>query len=175
MVTIQEWYERVNAAWPSNVPPMTDRIAITAAKRLFRWATGHRLKRAVVVTSGNRSTWGYGNELRVNPSAGWRTFVHHLSHWIDTLAWSQRGRKPHDRSHARFELRMVREVLKRGWLESPAPVEKPKPSLIEQRAAHAVAMHARAVRRLKLAETIETKWRARVKYYAKKVGPLDDR
>jgi len=41
-------------------------------------------------------------------------------------------------------------------------------ALVERRAAHARAMHARALRRLRLARTLEAKWRARVRYYARR-------
>lgn len=179
MVTIREWYEQVNAAWPAHVPPMTPKGAVNAAKRLYRFATGKKLGWAVKVTSGNRHTWGrnWSGVLRVNPTKGWREFVHDFSHWLDRVVLHRRA-KPHARDHAKLELRLVREVVKRGWLNpEPAAAPQPKPEPVppspDQRKAaklaHATKMLARAERRLKLATTIAKKWRRRVALYSRKL------
>ena len=120
MVTIAEWYSRVNAAWPADVPKLTEEGAQRAARKLFRAITGSRLLLPVVTVTGNRKTWpGHRGLLNVNPGKGWRDFIHLLSHWLHRLV--NRGEKPHSRAHARLELRMVRIVLARGWLQPPAP------------------------------------------------------
>jgi hypothetical protein len=118
MVTIAEWYSRVNAAWPASVPKLTEEAAHRAARKLFRAITGRKLALPVVTVTGNRNTWPGQRGLNVNPGNGWRDFVHHLSHWLHLIV--NRGEKPHSRAHARLELRMVRIVLARGWLQ-PAP------------------------------------------------------
>jgi len=193
MVTIREWYERVNAAWPAHVPPMKPKDAINAAKRLYRFATGKKLGWVVKVTSGNRHTWGrnWSGVLRVNPTKGWREFVHDFSHWLDRVALRRRE-KPHAREHAKLELRLVREIVKRGWLnpeptaapqqpklepEPTAAPQQPKPEPVPPspdprkaaKLAHATKMLARAERRLKLATTIAKKWRRRVALYSRKL------
>lgn len=181
-MTIREWYDRVNSAWPAHVPPMTSKDAINAAKRLYRFATKKKLGWVVKVTSGNRYTWGRSGVLHVNPTKGWREFVHEFSHWLDRTHWLfARGRgKPHARVHAKLELRLVREVVKRGWL-NPKPTPEPEPKLKPEpaplapsartaaKSAHAQKMLAKAERRLKLATTLAKKWRRRVLIYSRKL------
>jgi len=83
---------------------------------------------------------------------------------------------PHGKDHARFEMRMIKEVKKRGWLEGglrdpekqPAPIS-PTISLAKKQ-KHAETMLKRAERRLKRAETIAKKWRVKVRYHERRVS-----
>jgi hypothetical protein len=50
----------------------------------------------------------------VNPGQGWHGLVHLLSHYCHRRLHPDE--RPHSRSHARLELRMVNEVVSRGWL-----------------------------------------------------------
>jgi hypothetical protein len=89
----------------------------------------------VEVTSGNRYTWVKGGVLMVNPNrpgsdgGGWKALVHDLSHLCWRKANAVEGVRPHEKGHARLELNMRKQVLKRGWLEvQPPVVEAPPPS-----------------------------------------------
>lgn len=134
-VTIKKWYERVNAVWPTPVPPLTEEEARRAAKRLWRWGLGVALQLPIEITSGRRYTWTYQGTLRVNASGGWDRFIHDMSH----LLWRRAnpGARPHEKGHAKFELAMRKEVLKRGWLDGvlkkDEPEPEPPPSKLDER------------------------------------------
>ena len=108
-VTRREWYERVNAEWPEIVPPLTAEDAPRALRRLYRFACKRPLRAKIHITSGNRRTNRRHLEWYVNPSHGWKDLVHILSHYAE--------RSGHNGKHARMELRMIREVKHRGWLD----------------------------------------------------------
>jgi hypothetical protein len=110
MTTMSEWYARVNGAWPATVPTLTDWEAVRAASRLWRWARRTSCPYEIRATSGNRRTYVRRGILWVNPSQGWREFIHDLSHTVDL----ERG---HSKHHAQLEYRMIREVLRRGYLD----------------------------------------------------------
>lgn len=115
MVTRTEWYERVNSAWPAEIPVISAIEAQRAARRLWRWAMSEPYSGKVKATSGNRYTWAQHGILKVNHEKGWKLLVHDMSH----LCWSRANRgetKPHESGHAKLELAMIKEVLKRGWL-----------------------------------------------------------
>jgi len=136
MVTRNEWYERVNASWPETIPVPTHWQAVNAVRRLWRWGMNDVWRGPVRVVSGKRYTWERRGTLLVNPNrpgsegGGWKALIHDLSH----LMWRKanpEGVRPHEKGHAKLELRMIEEVLKRGWLSSePAPDQKeaPKPT-----------------------------------------------
>lgn len=141
-----EWYARVNASWPEQVPALTADEAVAAAKKLYRFAHGRSWKGKVVVTSGrNHTRMGYAGRRRhqfdgtarpyaiiVNPRDGWHELVHHLSHW-----WGPHG---HNAKHARYEMRMIKEVVRRGWLEGALKREpEPEPAPIPAEEAKALA------------------------------------
>jgi len=116
MVSRKEWYARVNAAWPAELPPLTADEAVKAARKLWRWGLGEKYRSKIEVTSGNRYTWERYGVLSVNPTStrhggGWDAFIHDMSH----LLWRRangRDVKPHEKGHAKFELSMRKEVLK---------------------------------------------------------------
>lgn len=112
-VTRAEWYQRVNDAWPADIPELTADEATRAARKLFRFATGRTFTGQVRITSGqrfNRIARGtiYVNPQGYRPYKGWVALVHDLSHYLKPCR--------HGGEHARFELRMIKEVIKRGWL-----------------------------------------------------------
>lgn len=129
-VTISTWYERVNGAWPDEVPPLTGDEAVRALKRLYRFATGRKLDREVQITSGNRYTWARYGVWYVNPEghhgrSGWPSLVHDLAHYLHMKVFSP-GERPHTRTHARLELKLAKEVVRRGWLEGRLKSAPPK-------------------------------------------------
>lgn len=146
-VTRREWYRRVNAAWPATVPPITNDEAIRAARKLYRFARGRTWTGEVRIVTGNRNTWVRGGVLVVNPSQGWKEIVHLLSHYcyrpVD-------GERPHGPGHARAEMRMIREVIRRDWLsgvlKSPDPIETPAPTADDKRAAKITNLRDRLAR-----------------------------
>jgi hypothetical protein len=161
----RDWYARVNAAWPSPLPQLTGPEAVKATRRLLRFCKV-RVPPEITLTSGNRHTWIGGGVI--NPDRGWHTLVHSISHYAHRRRLP--GLAPHDKSHARLELRLVKQVVKRGWLEGrlkpqPKP-EAPAPApsdLAKEKIDHAKSMLRRADTRLKRAETIRRKWARRVK------------
>lgn len=151
-VTRKEWYTRVNALWPEDVPALTGPEAIRAARKLHRFALGVTIPLAAVrLTSGNRFTWKRHGILSVNPERGWKKLVHHLSHLFDNRLHPET--KPHASEHARLEMRMIKEVIKRGWLAG---------SLKDQPKALAPERDARAEKYARLYERVR-KWEAKHK------------
>lgn len=130
MVSRKEWYARVNTAWPETPPTITAEEAVKAARKLWRWGMGEKYAGRIKVTSGNRYTWERYGVLNVNPTSthhggGWDALIHDLSH----LLWRRANggnAKPHEKGHAKFELAMRKEVLKRGWLNGSLK-DKPEP------------------------------------------------
>ena len=184
MVSRKEWYTRVNASWPEKPPALTEPEGIRAARKLYRFVTGNTLGNPIAVTSGNRYTWMRRGVLYVNPDGGWHRLIHDLSHWLHRRV--NAGKKPHDKAHAKLELRMRREALRRGWLagaladkpkvpvtapetaqDAPALAEAPKarPSVREQRYARTMAAIERWRTKEKRAKNALKKLVARQRYY----------
>jgi len=124
METARTKYSSVNGAWPDGeLPELTAQEAVSAAKRLYRLVMKHSFRGPVVVTSGNRYTWKYRGELRVNPNRrnalhpGWHDMVHTLSHYCHRRLHP--SHKPHDGrgTHAFIEKTMIEHVVNSGWLE----------------------------------------------------------
>lgn len=143
--------------WPSSIPPLTAEEATRAVRRLWRFSLGEKMRGDVTITSGNRRAtrlvWtptgsGSTRGLAVNPSKGWRELIHDLSHDLDYLA---NGETQHGKHHARFEAKLVREVVRRGWLDgklrdAPAePAVRLAPTLDERRRAKLSRIEARIV------------------------------
>ena len=74
---------------------------------------------SLVETSGNRYTWVYRRELRVNTYKDWATLTHDFSHWIG-LKRSQVAKHgwktPHCTDHAILEYRLAKLVIDKGWI-----------------------------------------------------------
>lgn len=165
-VTRREWYERVNAAWPATVPALTGPEALRAARRLYRYGTGRTWKGPVRLTSGNRSTWIWGGEMVVNPEQGWHELVHLLSHLCE--------RSGHNASHARMELRMIKQVVKRGWLDGrlkdPPAAARPPRDVVAERHARVIRRVAGLERRIKSLTTRLKTARRQLRYYERKAA-----
>lgn len=175
MTTMKGWYERVNAAWPAEVPGLTDWEAVRAASRLYRWARGHTCRLEIRATSGNRRTWAGFDRARnrvlwVNPDQGWKRFIHDLSHYVDMEP------ENHSKHHARLELRMINEVVKRGWLDGRLKqdeADKLEPNPIDVKAIKLQRTEAAIARweaKLKRAQNALKKLGHRQRYYHKAVS-----
>ena len=140
-MNISDWYERVNAAWPTDVPALTAEEAVKAAPRLYLAGMGTRWNGEVKVTSGNRYSWIRRGVMSVNPDrrerigGGWAALVHDLSHYMHRRV--NRGIKPHSKEHARLELKLIKKVVADGWLDGslkPKTKEAPEaPSKDDER------------------------------------------
>ena len=172
LATTRERYEVVNVAWTEKPIPLDDGEAIKIARLILKQELGRSFKRKYVITSGNRHSWSYGKEFRVNTSYGWRRLVHDLSHYI------HRKRFPtapgHDPAHAGLEKRLAAQVESSRWLDGRfKATPKPKrlaPPLTERRAAKAQRALERAERALANAERRTKKWTAKVRYYERKAA-----
>lgn len=144
-------YHSVNGAWPEgtndgrDIKP-TPQEAMSAAKRLYRFAMKRPFKGKVKLTSGNRYTWIKSGVLYVNPDqgagivnrhlggklmrsgGGWHELVHAMSHYCASRLYP-RG-KPHGAQHAFLEKEMIEHVVNSGWLEGKLKrPEKPQPEI----------------------------------------------
>lgn len=164
-VTRREWYRRVNAAWPQPLPALTAGEAVRALRRLYRFAFKRTLQAQVKVTSGRRETQRRHLVWYVNPAQGWSDLVHVLSHYAE--------RSGHNGRHARMELRMIREVVRRGWLDGrlrdPVTVTPPRDRVAE-RAVRAQAGLERWERKQRFAARKVSAYRRRVRYYERKAS-----
>jgi len=179
-MTIADWYEKVNAEWPSPIPPMTADEAVAAAKRLYRFGMKRTFRGPVRVTSGNRYTWIRRGEMVVNPQHGWHGVIHLLSHYCHSRRHPDE--RPHSRTHARMELRMIKEVVRRGWLEGKLlrPAQD-RAARAAERAAHRrtddfklaqlLAREKRWITRTKRAATALRKIRRSIKRLQSKAQP----
>lgn len=179
-------------AWPAVIPPLTAIEAERAARRLWRFALGETFAGEIRFATGNRYTWAehsrtgrhdtYGSNLRVNPGEGWKEFVHSLSHLFVLRANYGQRVKPHEKFHARFEAKLVREVIRRGWLDGklrdaepagePAEIAPLDAKREKQRAelAKIDAAVERWERKAKRAKNALAKLAKRRRYYAKALG-----
>lgn len=145
MATTRARYAQIDVhgpapAWPSTIEPLTEYEAVRVAARLWKWAEGEPCPYAIVTTSGKRYTWlrerDGATTLVVNAEGGWRRLAHDLSH----LFWRRANpsARPHEKGHARFEARLIREIIRRGWLDGKlrekAPREKPVATAFDERA-----------------------------------------
>jgi len=127
MVTRRELYSRI--------PPLPGRPtfpeAVRATKKLHRFVRRQKCHWDFEETSGNRYTWVRGNTCFINVDKGWGDFIHLLSHYLHRASTGEN----HSKDHARLELRMRKEVLRRGWLDGrlkdkgrvkvpPSPIDK---------------------------------------------------
>lgn len=154
-VTRKEWYNRVNALWPADIRQrsLTALEAIRAARKLYRFVTGKSIPaQNVRLTSGNRSTDIRRGIMFVNPQGakrdthrGWEALVHDLSHRLVNVA--------HGGEHARLEIRMIKEVVKRGWLNG---------TLRDEPKADAPTIDPRDAKRARTVAAI-ARWEAKVR------------
>lgn len=143
-VTKREWYRRVNASWPATVPGLTAAEATKAAKRLYRYAMGRTFQGPVRVTRGRRYTWVRRGEMVVNPEQGWQGLVHLLSHYCASRVLPDEA--GHGSAHARMEMRMIKQVVRRGWLDGRLAAPVPVPVVRDRRAERIEGLHTRLAR-----------------------------
>jgi|SRR5882672_2700995 len=165
-------YATVNGAWPEGpLPKLDGPEAISAVKRLYRFAMKRKLAKTLRVTSGRRHTSIYRSV--VNPDAGWRDLVHSVSHHCH---WRLHpGVKPHDDlgRHAFLEREMIDHVVKSGWLDGKLKSKaKPKTKVPVQQERYLriiermIKWQAKANR----AEIALRKLRRQQRYYEKKAA-----
>lgn len=163
-VSRKEWYRRVNSTWPAGpLPELTAPEAVSAARRLYRFVRRRKCPWPVKVTSGWRYTQIFGGVVYVNPGDGWKVFIHLLSHSL--------YRGPHSGEHARGEMRLIKQVIRRGWLAGKLK-RTPKPQPVvdwkAQRYERALAARKRWTAKLKLAQTKLRKLNRTIAYYERK-------
>lgn len=153
LMTLTERYDKVNALWPAEVPPLTFNEAVRAVAKLTRMAGAPIRGAQFIQTSGNRYNWIRRYVCRLNPGRGWKELVHDISHWVHMSRYP--GSVPHqDRRHATIEARMVRVVVARGWLTGalrvqPKVVEPMDPVEAKRlERAHRIELREAQVRRL---------------------------
>lgn len=174
-VTRKEWYTRVNGAWPEQLPELTPIEAIRAARRLYRFVKGRTFPaHNVRLTSGRRYTWIRRSVMFVNPNGhengsrrGWESLVHDLSHCLAQHL-------NHGGEHARLELRMIKEVIRRGWLDGrlrdKPKVDKPKADPRAVKYARVLASIERWEKKLTRANNALKKLNRQAKRYARIAG-----
>ena len=168
------------SAWPTPLPALTGPEAVRAARRLWRFAMGETLEMKVELTSGNRYTYVRRYVLYVNPDKGWRELVHDLSHTFVQRA--NPGERPHSKFHAAFEAKLVREVLRRGWLDgklrdkAKAAMTPAAPSLDDKRRDKLTRLQARIVaweRKQARATRALAKLTKQARYYERVLGSAE--
>jgi hypothetical protein len=109
----------------------------------------------------------------------WELFVAILAHELEharcyavARSWEERARLNHEPRvravdwRALLAFRESRETLLADWLrEKPQRPAKPKPSVVDRRAARAAELLVAWERRLKMARTKVGKYRRKVNYY----------
>jgi hypothetical protein len=111
--------------WPTQPPPITADEAVRATRRLWRFAMGETWRGPVKLTSGRNHTWERDGTLYVNPNK-WE-------YMVSDLAWLFYRRLNTDRGSrarvAKLELKLIREVVKRGWLVNTLKVREVPPDV----------------------------------------------
>lgn len=167
--------------WPDVVPPLTEKDAINAVRRLYRFSCGSwPYSQTIKITSGNRraADWRWDGDHRcffINPGKGWAELIHDLSHDFDYIV---NGSSSHNKHHARFERKLIKEVIKRGWLETkPEPAPKATVTPINnteaKRKLALERIEARIVnwdRKARRAKTALAKLAKQERYYRKALG-----
>jgi len=170
-----ERYATVNGQWPEGTNEGRDlkptpQEALSAARRLYRFAMGRPFKGKMRLTSGRRYTSIRGGVFTVNPDRGgngWHSIVHLVSHHCAARLYPKA--KPHSGQHAFLEREMIRHVVESGWLDGklrrPEKLAAPKPpvqAIRQQRVLARIktweAKRARAERALR-------KLRRQARYY----------
>lgn len=174
-----ERYEAVNQLWPKNFAfrPLDADEAVRAVKKLLRSEGIDPKDYRFNIVGGNRRTWPReslrGGRFNVNPAEGWKTIVHMVSH----VAFRRENPdlRPHDRRHATVEARMIRTVLKRGWLDGslrakPVEMKVTTPAdAVRDELASLAERHARWESKLKRARTAIRKIERRQRFLARKI------
>lgn len=143
---------QARALWPADLPVPTRPECERAARRLFRFATGRAWKNPVRFTSGNRRTRVRSHAMLLNANhvshqynakgqsatiGGWVTFVQGLASSLIFNGWVARAKVMRGTQLARLEVKLIQEVLDRGWLSGilkdpvkPVPVRSTPPKSV---------------------------------------------
>lgn len=174
-----EAYKAVNALWPVELPKLDGAEAIKAARMLLRVgleAAPERVRNRrwrFRLTSGNRYTAPAGDVFFINPDRygrGWHSLVHSLSHYCHGRVYP--GKRGHE-GHAVMEMRLIQEVLDRGWLDGrlkSAPKVRPARNVKAERAAKVEASLKRWEAKRRRAETAIKKLMRQRAYYSKAIA-----
>lgn len=170
-------YQSVNSRWPEGTRDGRDlkptpQEAMSAAKRLYRFAMKKPFRGKVVLTSGRRYTWIRNHVLHVNPDygdGGWHELVHLMSHYCSHRLFP--NAKGHGPQHAFLEREMIEYVVKSGWLEGRLRrKEKPKADPKQTRRALTDAAIKRWQTKAKRAQNALTKLKRRLAYYDRNIA-----
>lgn len=162
-------YDSVNGAWGrprAELPPITEREAITACKRLYRLAFKKPFTGKVKITSGNRYTYIRRGILYVNPDRGWWDVAHGMSHYASFRLYP--GKKPHSHQHAHLERTIIEHIVSSGWLDGKLKRPEKTKAPVNVRAVRAarVALRIEAwTRKLKRAQTALRTLQRKARYY----------
>lgn len=169
-------YVSVNKSWPEGTNEGRDlkptpQEAITAAKRLYRFAFKKPFKGKIMLTSGNRYTYIRNNVLHVNPDShgdGWHELVHSMSHYASARLYPNAA--GHGTQHAFLEKEMINLVVSSGWLDGKLRrARKPKPAKADSIHNQILLSLKKWRSKAKRAETAIKKLERRRKYYEKQI------
>jgi hypothetical protein len=155
-------YHAVNGQWPEGTNAGRDlkptpQEAVSAAKRLYRFALKKPFRGKIKMTSGRRYTWIRRGVMYVNPDCrgqGWHELVHDLSHLFTHRLFP--NAKGHGPQHAFLEKEMIAHVVNSGWLDGKLRSkvrEKPPRDVHAERLARLDASTKRWTTKLRRAET----------------------
>lgn len=167
-------YEHVNAAWPETLPALTGQEAMSAAKRLYRFAMKRPFRGKMKLTSGRRYTWIRCGVFHVNPEGqhfgGWKDLVHCISHYCTHRLHPKA--KSHGPQHAWIERTMIEHVVNSGWLDGKLKrQEKTKQDPKTTRHQNVLTRLARWEAKKRRAETALRKLRRQQAYYERQEAP----
>lgn len=155
-------YHAVNSQWPADTNEGRDlkptpEEAISAARRLYRFAMKKPFRGKIKLTSGNRYSYIRNGTMYVNPDwkndwhkggGGWHELIHLLSHSFAQQLFPRA--KGHGPQHAFLEKEMIAYAINSGWLDGRLrKPEKPKPD-------------AKAIRYQRIVANIE-RWDAKLR------------
>lgn len=160
------------AAWPVVIPPLTAPEAERAFRRLYRYSTGRLYKGEITIASGNRRAlrmgWSKATNHRaafINPSQGWRDFAHDASHWFDRIV---NGETKHGTHHARFEAKLIRQIVTRGYLDGKLlDLARPEPEIVGDPKAEA------RISRLARIDELDTAWKRKLSRAERAISKLE--
>lgn len=164
-------YTVVNSKWPASIPALSREEAISAAKRLYRFAVKKPLPVPIKETSGRRYTAMRFDDtgkrvLLLNTNGGyctWKDLIHFMSH----ICHRRISREPgHGLAHRRLEAEMIEYVIRSGWLDGKLKrpkKEKPQPTKADVQTVR----YQRIVARIKAWETKKKRAETALKKLAK--------
>lgn len=159
-------YERVRAALPESLPPITRVEAERAARRLFRHfgavALGGPLMRYPAKFNGRVRRCWISTKPTEGHLKGWGRLVHDVSHSI--FRRRHPNFRPHAGGHATLEAEIAAFVVKQGWLEGTL---QPKKSI--------VTSDEKRIARLAKIDAAMKRWRTKQKRAANALRKLERR